>query len=328
MRQAVIEAGQLGQYAIQEKIGEGGMGMVYRAQHAMLRRPTAVKMLDPSRTTEMSIARFEREVQLTSQLNHPNTITIYDYGRTPEGVFYYAMEYIAGFSLQTLVERFGPLPDGRVVHILAQLCGSLCEAHSLGLIHRDIKPANIMLTQRGGVHDFVKLLDFGLVKAVDSRQQRTLTMADSLTGTPLYMSPESIQNADRADGRSDLYSLGAVAYFLLTGQVVFDAASLMDIIQQHLDAKPALPTERLGEPISPDLEQVIMACLAKSPEDRPQTASQLGEALARCAPLHPWTAADADRWWKEHFSSGPFEQTIAITEAVDGSATVRPSETR
>jgi eukaryotic-like serine/threonine-protein kinase len=327
MRQAVIEAGQLGQYALQEKIGQGGMGMVYRGQHAMLRRPTAIKMLDPSRTTEMSIARFEREVQLTSQLNHPNTITIYDYGRTQEGVFYYAMEYIEGFSLQSLVERFGPLPDGRVIHILEQLCASLCEAHSLGLIHRDIKPANIMLAQRGGVYDFVKLLDFGLVKAVDSRQQRTLTVADSVTGTPLYMSPESIQNPDRADGRSDLYSLGAVAYYLLSGQVVFDADSLLEIIQQHLEARPPSLAERVGGPISPDLEQVVMGCLAKSPEKRPQTAKQLGETLAHCVPLNPWTTADAERWWKQHFSSDPLEQTVTLRQAVDGSATARPTDT-
>ncbi len=322
VRQAVIEAGQLGQYTLEEKIGEGGMGMVYRGQHAMLRRPTAIKMLEPSRTTETSIARFEREVQLTSQLNHPNTITVYDYGRTQEGVFYYAMEYIEGFSLQRLVERFGPLPDGRVIHILDQLCGSLREAHLMGLIHRDIKPANIMLAQRGGVCDFVKLLDFGLVKAVDSRQQRTLTVADSLTGTPLYMSPESIRDADRADSRSDLYSLGAVAYFLLTGQVVFDAESLLEIMQQHVEATPISPAERLGAPISPDLELVVLACLAKSPDDRPQTAAQLAEALERCVPLQPWTAAAAERWWKQHFSSGPLEQTVAITRGADGSATV------
>ena len=172
VREAVIAAGQLGQYALEEKIGEGGMGSVYRGRHAMLRRPTAVKLLEPAKTTDQSIARFEREVQMTSQLNHPNTITIYDYGRTPEGVFYYAMEYLDGFSLESLVERFGPQGDGRVIHILLQVCGSLIEAHTAGLIHRDIKPANIMLTRRGGVCDFIKLLDFGLVKAIDSSKTR------------------------------------------------------------------------------------------------------------------------------------------------------------
>ncbi len=172
VREAVIAAGQLGQYALEEKIGEGGMGSVYRGRHAMLRRPTAVKLLEPAKTTEMSIARFEREVQLTSQLNHPNTITIYDYGRTPEGVFYYAMEFLDGFSLDSLVEHFGPQGDGRVINILLQVCGSLVEAHTAGLIHRDIKPANIMLTRRGGVCDFVKLLDFGLVKALDATKTR------------------------------------------------------------------------------------------------------------------------------------------------------------
>ena len=191
MRDAVIAAGKLGQYALEEKIGEGGMGSVYRGRHAMLRRPTAIKLLEPSKTTDVSIERFEREVQHTSQLNHPNTITIYDYGRTDEGVFYYAMEYLQGMSLQSLVEDFGPQPDGRVIHILLQVCGSLVEAHSQGLIHRDIKPANIMLTERGGVRDFVKLLDFGLVKAVDTRKQRSLTAADAITGTPLYLPPET-----------------------------------------------------------------------------------------------------------------------------------------
>ncbi|MEX0679368.1 MAG: protein kinase, partial [Pirellulales bacterium] len=238
MRDAVIEAGQLGQYALEEKIGEGGMGSVYRARHAMLRRPTAVKLLEPAKTTETSVARFEREVQLTSQLNHPNTITIYDYGRTGEGIFYYAMEYLEGFSLDALVQRFGPLPDGRVIHILTQVCGSLVEAHAAGLIHRDIKPANIMLTRRGGVGDFVKLLDFGLVKAVDSQKMRTLTAADAITGTPLYIAPETVQDSEGSDARSDLYSLGAVGYFLLTGRPVFDTGGVMEIMKAHVEKKP------------------------------------------------------------------------------------------
>ncbi len=213
MQQAVVAAGQLGQYALEEKIGEGGMGSVYRARHAMLRRPTAVKLLEPAKTTDVSVARFEREVQLTSQLNHPNTITIYDYGRTDEGVFYYAMEFLDGFSLDVLVQRFGPQPDGRVIPILLQVCGSLIEAHTAGLIHRDIKPANIMLTRRGGVCDFVKLLDFGLVKAIDSRKMQTLTAADSITGTPLYMAPETIQDAEGCDARGDLYCAGGRGLF-------------------------------------------------------------------------------------------------------------------
>jgi hypothetical protein len=302
MREAVIAAGQLGQYALEEKIGEGGMGSVFRGRHAMLRRPTAIKLLEPSKTTDVSIERFEREVQHTSLLNHPNTITIYDYGRTEEGVFYYAMEYLDGFSLQALVERFGAQPDGRVIHILLQVCGSLVEAHSQGLIHRDIKPANIMLTERGGVRDYVKLLDFGLVKAVDTAKQRTLTVADAITGTPLYLSPESIEDGDSADKRSDLYSLGGVAYFLLTGHPVFEGGGVMDIIRQHVEGTPVAPSKRLGRPVSAGLEELVLQCLAKSPSDRPQDAAQVAAALWRCVPMEPWTADDADRWWDKYAS--------------------------
>jgi hypothetical protein len=321
VREAVIAAGRLGQYALEEKIGEGGMGSVYRGRHAMLRRPTAIKLLEPSKTTDVAIERFEREVQLTSQLNHPNTITIYDYGRTEEGVFYYAMEYLDGLSLQLLVDCFGPQPDGRVIQILLQVCGSLTEAHTVGLIHRDIKPANIMLTRRGGVRDYVKLLDFGLVKAVDSQKMRALTAADSITGTPLYMSPESIEDANRSDCRSDLYSLGAVGYFLLTGHAVFDATSVLEIIRHHLSSTPVSPSERAGRPVARDLEQLIMACLAKSPEQRPQTAAKLAEALGRCVPLTPWTPADAERWWQAYESPREEDATGAVTKQIDLSAT-------
>ena len=301
MADAVIAAGKLGQYALEEKIGEGGMGSVFRGRHAMLRRPTAIKLLEPSKTTDVSIERFEREVQHTSQLNHPNTITIYDYGRTDEGVFYYAMEYLEGMSLQSLVEDFGPQPDGRVIHILLQVCGSLVEAHTQGLIHRDIKPANIMLTERGGVRDYVKLLDFGLVKAVDTRKQRSLTAADAITGTPLYLPPEAIQgDVEAADARSDLYSLGGVAYFLLTGQAVFEGGSIMDVIRLQVEGTPVPPSKRLGRPVIPELEQLILKCLAKNPDDRPQSAAEIVEVLSRCVPRMPWTTADANLWWQQY----------------------------
>jgi hypothetical protein len=308
MREAVVEAGQLGQYALEQKIGEGGMGSVYRARHAMLRRPTAVKLLEPAKTTDTSVARFEREVQLTSQLNHPNTITIYDYGRTSEGIFYYAMEYLDGFSLDALVQRFGPLPDGRVIHILSQVCGSLVEAHAAGLIHRDIKPANIMLTRRGGVCDFVKLLDFGLVKAVDSDKMRTLTAADAITGTPLYIAPETVLESEGSDARSDLYSLGAVGYFLLTGRPVFDTGGVMEIMKAHVEKKPISPSKRLARPMSAELEQVVLKCLEKSPQNRPRGAAEMAAELAQCTPVQRWTEADAQRWWQQYqatVTSGP-----------------------
>jgi eukaryotic-like serine/threonine-protein kinase len=322
MREAVVAAGQLGQYALEEKIGEGGMGSVFRGRHSMLRRPTAIKLLEPSKTTEISIARFEREVQHTSLLNHPNTITIYDYGRTDEGVFYYAMEYLDGLSLQSLVERFGAQPDGRVIHILLQVCGSLIEAHAQGLIHRDIKPANIMLTARGGVRDYVKLLDFGLVKAIDAEKQRTLTAADSITGTPLYLPPESIQDTDRADARSDLYSLGGVAYFLLTGRPVFEGAGVMEIIRQQVQDVPVALSKRLGRPINAELEQLVLECLAKDPKARPQSAVEVAAALERCTPLVSWTQEDANRWWAPLESSAGGDMSTTITQGVATAGTM------
>ncbi len=328
MREAVIAAGQLGQYALEEKIGEGGMGSVYRARHAMLRRPTAVKLLEPGKTTETSVARFEREVQLTSQLNHPNTITIYDYGRTAEGVFYYAMEYLEGFSLDVLVQRFGPLPDGRVIPILTQVCGSLIEAHTARLIHRDIKPANIMLTRRGGACDFVKLLDFGLVKAVDSHKMRTLTAADAITGTPLYMAPETIQDAEGCDARGDLYALGAVGYYLLTGRPVFDTGGVLEIMRAHVETRPTAPSQVSAQPISRELEQLLLQCLEKSPADRPQSAAEMAQALAACVPEQPWTNADAERWWLGQEATVESDPRAAVTQDLQPGATIGFSEVR
>jgi len=242
-RQAAVEAKQLGQYRLEEKLGEGAMGTVYRGHHSMLRRQSAIKLLNVERVNETSISRFEQEVQITCNLNNPHTIAIYDYGRTPEGVFYYAMEYLDGINLQDLVDRFGPLSDGRVAKILDQLCSSLFEAHSMGLVHRDIKPANVMLNRRGGVPDFVKLLDFGLVRAVDEAKRGK--GSEGMAGTPLYMSPESIQTPDLVDARSDLYAVGAVGYFLLTGAPVFQATSFGDLCQQHVDAIPVRVVESL-----------------------------------------------------------------------------------
>ncbi len=298
LRHAVVAARQLGQYALEEKLGEGGMGVVYKARHAFLRRPTAVKLLDVDKTTPEAVARFEREVQLTSQLNHPNTIAIFDFGHTPEGVFYYAMEYLDGIPLDELVRRFGPQSEGRVIHLLRQVCGSLAEAHESGLIHRDIKPANIMLNRRGGIADFIKVLDFGLVRATDSAKQMTLTAANSITGTPQYLSPEGIEHPDQVDARSDLYAVGAVGYFLLTGTPVFQATSLVEICMQQVHAEPDSPSRRRGADFSPDLEGLILRCLAKRPVDRPQSARQILEGLASCQAAGNWTSADAEAWWQ------------------------------
>jgi len=297
-RRAVIKAKRLGQYALGEKLGEGGMGVVYRGHHAMLRRPTAIKLLDIEKTTDEAVARFEREVQLTSQLNHPNTIAIYDYGRTPEGVFYYAMELLEGINLDDLIKQFGALPESRVIHLLKQIAGSLSEAHSLGVIHRDVKPANIFLTHRGGVYDFIKLLDFGLVKAVDGREQASLTSTNSMAGTPMYLSPEGISHPDSVDARSDLYAFGAVAYYLLTGTTVFDGSSIIEICMKHTQEQPETPSERLGKPVSGDLEQIVMQCLEKDPAKRPQTAAEIIQALSACQLDGKWTIQDASEWWK------------------------------
>lgn len=301
-RQAAVEAKQLGQYRLDEKLGEGAMGTVYRGHHAMLRRQSAIKLLNVDRVNETSINRFEQEVQITCNLNNPHTIAIYDYGRTPEGVFYYAMEYLDGINLQDLVDKFGPQPEGRVAKILDQLCSSLFEAHSMGLVHRDIKPANVMLNRRGGVPDFVKLLDFGLVRAVDDAKRNK--HQEGMAGTPLYMSPESIQTPDLVDARSDLYAVGAIGYFLLTGSPVFQATSLAELCQLHVDAIPLAPSLRAGKPISSELEHAIMSCLEKNRSKRPQTARDLANLIHRLAASDSWTINDADAWWSRYERGG------------------------
>ena len=312
-RKAAIDAQQLGQYTLEEKLGAGAMGVVYRGHHSMLRRPTAIKLLDADKVDAVSIERFEREVQITCRLNHPSTIAIYDFGRTPEGVFYYAMEYLDGVNLQSLVEKYGAQPGGRVVSILMQVCGSLYEAHSQGLVHRDIKPANIMLNRRGGAPDVVKVLDFGLVKAVDEKHGPG-GAAEGLTGTPLYMSPEAIQTPLSVDGRSDLYSVGALGYFLLTGKPVFDAGGLAELCMKHVDETPQSPSQRLGRPFSAELEHAILACLEKTRAKRPQTARDLAEMLRKCPEAASWSLDQAEAWWSRH-ERGQAEHAQGATSA-------------
>ncbi len=299
LQREVKEARRLGQYTLTEKIGSGGMGEVYRATHSMLRRPTAVKLLRPDLAGEGSIARFEREVQLTSRLSHPNTIAIFDYGRTPDGIFYYAMEYLGGFNLDELVRSHGAQPPARVIHILRQVCASLSEAHGLGLIHRDIKPANVLLCERGGVPDVVKVVDFGLVKDTKGMDGLNLSGSGTLTGTPLYFSPETIRAPERTDARSDLYSLGVVGYYLLTGQRLFEGGNLMEICSHHLQSKPVPPSMRLGRPLPEDLERLILKCLEKEPAARPQDAAALRQALGDCQDAGGWTEESACRWWRD-----------------------------
>jgi serine/threonine-protein kinase len=302
LRRRVSEARRLGQYTLEEKLGEGGMGAVYRARHAMLRRPTAVKLLLPERAGTQDILRFEREVQTTAQLSHPNTVAIYDYGRTPDGIFYYAMEYLEGIDLDALVSGFGPQPPGRVVHVLAQVAGALEEAHGVGLIHRDVKPGNIILCQRGGAPDVAKVVDFGLVRDLSSGPGATASGLDLVTGTPLYLSPEAIRTPERVDGRSDIYALGAVGYFLLTGRHPFEGATVVEVCAHHLHTVPEPPSARLGRPLPADLEAVLLSCLEKDPARRPPDAASLEEALLGCACVGEWSERDARRWWRE--SSG------------------------
>jgi hypothetical protein len=297
MEKAEKAISQLGQYTLEEKIGAGGMGSVYRARHAFLRRPTAVKMLNSDKVTPDSLARFEREVQLTSRLCHPNTIAVYDYGRTAEGVFYYAMEYLEGIDLEDLVKRWGPQPEARVVSILRQICGSLAEAHAVGLIHRDIKPANIILTSRAGLADFVKVLDFGLVKAADSDEAAKLTGANVTLGTPLYLSPEAVENPEKVTAQSDVYAIGAVAYYLVTGEPVFTGKTVMEICMKHVRNVPVTPSARLGRPVSEGLEGLILRCLAKKPEERPPGTRALADELDRLQLAGSWTRAEAEAWW-------------------------------
>ncbi|HEU5057538.1 MAG TPA: serine/threonine-protein kinase [Kofleriaceae bacterium] len=306
LREQVRDARRLGQYTLHEKLGSGGMGEVYRASHAMLRRPAAIKLLRPDRLGEESIARFEREVQLTALLTHPNTVRVFDYGRTPDRVFYYAMELLDGASLDQVVKATGAMPPGRVIHILEQCAGALAEAHEVGLIHRDVKPANILLVEQGGLPDVAKVVDFGLVKAVAgdqaSAEEATLlrvTGVGTITGTPQYMAPEAISSPETTDARADLYALGAVGYFLLTGTEVFTGRTVLEVCSHHLRTEPVPPSGRLGKPLPADLERLILSCLAKAPADRPASARALRDALLACAGPR-WSEEDARAWWREH----------------------------
>jgi serine/threonine-protein kinase len=295
LRCQVEAARRLGQYTLVEKLGQGGMGTVYRARHSMLARPTAIKLLDPQRTDPATLARFESEVRLTSSLSHPNTIVVYDYGHSPEGVFYYSMEYIDGISLQTLVDADGAQPPGRVVPFLLQISSALAEAHGVGLVHRDVKPANIMLCNRGGIPDFVKVLDFGLVKDLVHGDNK-LSQSTTFVGTPLYLAPELVANRSTIDARADLYALGAVGYFLLTGTPVFTGKTTVEVCAKHLSLAPESPSARLGQPIPADLEALILDCLQKDPARRPASAAELVERLRKLEVV-PWEAAQALAWW-------------------------------
>jgi len=292
----LVEA--LGQYQLGEKLGQGGMGEVYQAHHAMMRRPTAVKLM-LNQDDAADLARFEREVVLTCQLTHPNTVALYDFGRTEDGRIYYAMEYLEGLPLDALLKTYGPLPAGRVVYLLAQACGALAEAHGKGVIHRDLKPANLFVAQRGGVPDFIKVLDFGLAKHFDKQPgDLAITMGNVMSGTPAYMSPEVLGQKSEIDGRSDLYAMGCILYELLTGKPPFMAGAMFDLLRMHLEQTPELPSLRNPSVQVPaDLEAVVMRALAKDPAQRQQSAAQLRRELLACACAREWNEERAQAWW-------------------------------
>ncbi|MDJ0789391.1 MAG: serine/threonine-protein kinase [Myxococcota bacterium] len=293
----IEQAQQLGRYRIEKKIGRGGMGTVYLARHALLSRPTAIKVLNRETSGREGVERFEREVQITGSLRHPNTVQIYDYGRTSDGTFYYAMEYLSGVTVSECVKEDGAQPEARVHAILRQVSGSIAEAHAAGLIHRDLKPSNVMLCCQGVSGEFAKVLDFGLVRAQEQAKDMALTDVDSLTGTPLYLSPEMAKAPESVGPASDVYQIGLLGYFLLTGTNPFDADTAIDIVMKHVTEPPEPPSKRLGAAVSEDLENLLMDCLAKEAEDRPANAAALLERLSACSIGGHFGMAEARAWW-------------------------------
>jgi serine/threonine-protein kinase len=301
LRREAFQARQFGQYRLKEKLGAGGMGEVYEAEHQLLKRPSAIKLIRPGQDADpTTIARFEREVQTMASLSHWNTVDVYDYGRTADGTFYYVMELLPGLSLDKLVRRHGPMPAARVVHLLRQVCGALQEAHAIGLIHRDVKPANVFAARRGGMWDVAKLLDFGLVKehAMPSESPQ-LTQPGTFSGSPQFMAPEQATKFSAVDARCDIYSLGAVAYLLLTGRPPFLGDSPMEIVIAHSRDLPVPPSE-IEPGVPRDVQDVVLHCLEKKPADRFPDAASLEQALAACGCANAWTQAEAAAWWREN----------------------------
>lgn len=298
LQQEAYSSRRLGQYQLKNRLGFGGMGEVYLAEHLLLKRPCVVKLIRSDRAADPDTkARFEREVKAMATLTHWNTVAVFDYGHTVDGAFYYVMEYLPGLSLQEMVVNFGPMPAARVVFLLRQVCAALNEAHAIGLIHRDIKPSNIIVCPWGGLHDVVKLLDFGLVLRQEFNDGAgKLTREGHIVGTPDFMSPEQAQDGDQVDGRTDIYSLGAVAYYLLTGHTVFPRKTPMQVVVAHAHETPP----RLPENVPDALRGVVDRCLEKHPSRRFATAKELDEALVEIAAEWPWTEADAAAWWSRH----------------------------
>jgi serine/threonine-protein kinase len=298
LRRQLGDGRKVGPYRLTRRIGEGGIAAIYLAQHDLLKRPTAIKLVKPARMTDVIIARFEREVQLASSLSHPNTIEIFDYGRTRDGLLYYAMEYLDGLTVAEVVTRDGALPVARTLHILRQVCGALAEAHGKGIVHRDISPDNIMVCRHGGQYDFVKVLDYGLVKQVSARRHtRDLTRGLRIVGTPLYMAPERLRDPSDVDARADIYAVGAVAYLMLSGRRMFEDEDDLALSNRILNDPPRRLSEVAPQPIPAELERLVMSCLAKRREHRTQSVADLGEAFELLARESRWTQAEAEAWW-------------------------------
>jgi tRNA A-37 threonylcarbamoyl transferase component Bud32 len=300
LRKELHQARRFGQYQLMSKLGAGGMGEVYLAEHQLLKRPCALKLIrEGADITPLARARFEREVRSAARLSHPNSIEVYDYGRADDGTFYYVMEYLPGMSLADLVEAHGPLPPGRVVYLLRQACAGLAEAHALGLIHRDLKPGNLFVALRGGESDVAKILDFGLVKRThEEDNEPELTADQSVSGTPTYMAPEQAMGRADLDNRLDIYALGAIAYFALTGRPPFTGSGAMAIMIAHA-RDPVVPPSHYAPGLPADLEHVVLTCLAKDRGDRYPNVKALSAALAACACAPQWSLEQADRWWQD-----------------------------
>jgi eukaryotic-like serine/threonine-protein kinase len=320
---AVTRAREMGSYRLVERLGKGGMGEVWRAKHRLLARPAAIKLIRPEvlgakdpATREMLLRRFEREAQATALMRSSHTMELYDFGMTDDGTFYYVMELLDGFDLDELVQRFGPLPAERAVHLLRQVCASLAEAHEAGLIHRDVKPANLYACRYGREVDFIKVLDFGLVKQSRAPEEGAdkLTAADiSPGGTPAFMAPEQALGDGEVDGRSDIYAVGCVAYWLLTGSLVFKGTTPMETIVLHVNREPEPPSRRTTRAIPADLEAIVLDCLAKEPAHRPQTADELALRLESVRLGEAWTPLRAKEWWDEHRPASPASAAEPVT---------------
>jgi serine/threonine-protein kinase len=301
----VLRARELGSYQLEERIGSGGMGEVWRARHRMLCRTAAVKLIrnevllsHTGRVASMMRRRFEQEAHATASLRSPHTVKLFDFGLAEDGSFYYVMELLDGLDLESLVTRFGPQPPARVAHLMLQACDSLAEAHQRGLIHRDIKPTNLFVSRLGLHRDFLKILDFGLVKNILRDGETRMTGEGFTTGTPAYMAPEVALGKPDLDARADLYSVGCVAYWLLTGCLVFEERSPVAMMMSHIQKEPEPPSQRTEVTVPASLERVILACLAKAPEDRPPSAEAVALMLAECQDVGIWGRQEAERWWQ------------------------------